>query len=109
MMKNKCEKCGEHTLECQCEKLNVKIINGKFYYEGKYFDKEEDFWKYIKEWSFLPLDAETANRHLDTIKKDILMNIFLRDIEMNNGEFKEFLNCVFEFAMKELQFHIYKE
>jgi hypothetical protein len=82
----------------------------QFYFEGKYFDNEEEFWKWTKEWQFLPLDQETADRQINTLKKDIIMNIFLRGVEMSNVEFRTFLNRVFEFAMKDLNlWDIYKE
>lgn len=74
-----------------------------FYFEGKYFDNEEDFFKWVKEWQFLSLDQETAEIKLDNLKKDILMNIFFRGIKFTNNDFVIFLNKIFEFAMKELQ------
>jgi hypothetical protein len=74
----------------------------QFYSEGKYFDKEEDFWAYVKEWPTFTLDQETAERHLDTLKKEILTNIFLSGIKFNNIEFREYVNQIFEFAIKEL-------
>lgn len=73
----------------------------ELYSEGKYFDNDEDFWKWIKEWQFLPLDQETADAQLNTFKNDIIMNIFLKKpVQMNNGEFRVLLNKLFEFTMK---------
>jgi len=73
-----------------------------FYFQGKYFDNEEDFWNYSKEWRFLPLDQETADRNLNTLKKEIIMNIFLRGIEMDNMQFSALLNRIFEFVINDL-------
>lgn len=73
-----------------------------FYFQGKYFDNEEDFWNYSKKWRFLPLDQETADRNLNTLKKEIIMNIFLRGIEMDNMQFSALLNRIFEFVINDL-------
>lgn len=76
--------------------------NNQFYFEGKYFDKEDDFWAYTKEWQTFPLDQETAERKLNTLKKEIFMNMLSRGLQFNNIEFNAYVNKIFEFAMNEL-------
>lgn len=75
----------------------------EFYFQGKSFDNEEDFWAWTKEWKTLPLDQETADRQLNMLKKDIIMNVFLRGIEFNNDEFSSYLEKIFEFSINKLQ------
>lgn len=74
----------------------------QFYFQGKYFDNEEDFWLWTKEWSFLTLDQETAERQLNMLKKDIIMNIGLRGKKFKNDEFREYVEKIFQFSMNEL-------
>lgn len=63
----------------------------QFYFEGKTFVKKEEFWNYVKEWGNLPLDETTASNQLDILKKEVMMNIFLRGIKFKNWEFRKFL------------------
>ncbi len=81
-----------------CDKEN----KDQFYFQGKYFDNQEDFWKYVNEWGLLALNQETAERQMDTLKKEIIMNIFLRGIELKNIDFRNYVNKIFEFAMIQL-------
>lgn len=74
----------------------------QFYFQGKYFDNSEDMFEYAKEWLKISLDQETAERQLNSLKKDIIMNIFLRGIEFNNREFNAYIERIFQFSMKEL-------
>lgn len=74
----------------------------QFYFEGKYLDNEDDFWKWVYNWANLPLDQETAERLFDTHKKEVIMNIFLRDVKFSNFEFRQYLNNIFAFSMNEL-------
>lgn len=102
-MSGECEKCHEHTLECQCKKLEkMQKEKDQFYFEGRFFDNEQEFWNYTKKWGILSLDQETADRHLNIIKKDIIMNIFLRGIEFTNQEFVSYINKIFEFSINNL-------
>ena len=70
-----------------------------FYSQGKYFDNQEEFWKYVNEWGSIELNQETAYRQLDNLKKEIVMNIFLREIIFTNQEFVEYLSNIFNYAM----------
>jgi hypothetical protein len=63
----------------------------QFYFKGKYFEKEDEIWKYSKDWPFMNVDQETFFREWDQLGKDIWMNVGLRGIEMSNGALNEIL------------------
>ena len=63
----------------------------QFYFQGKTFSKEQDFWAYVKEWGDLSLNEETASNQLDIFKKEVMLNLFLRGIKFKNWEFRKFL------------------
>lgn len=77
-------------------------MTNKFYSEGKFFDTFEEVLEYSKKWNDFDLDTLTADRHLDRLKKDITMNIFMRGIKFTNSEFIKYINSIFEFAIKTL-------
>lgn len=92
-MSGECQNCGNHCLDCKCN---------KFYYQGKYFDKEEDFWAYVKEWDNLEITQETAERLTKTLSKEIFMNTFLTGQKMTNREFRHLLHDTFMFFCSRL-------
>lgn len=108
-----------HSIECECQEClkKWKMISemhadkpkDKYYYQGKYFDSFDESFKYANEWQALPLDQETANRNLNTFKKEMIMNIFLMGVKMTNSEFNEFLERVFQFALHDLGLKTYKK
>lgn len=59
----------------------------QFYFQGKWLDSYEEFIDYASKWSNLPLDEESANRTLESIKKTIIFNVRIYDIKLTNGEF----------------------
>jgi hypothetical protein len=69
----------------------------KFYYQGKYFDKQEDFWAYVKEWGNIELNQETAERLTKTLSKEIVMNAFFTNSCITNNEFSNLLHDTFMF------------
>ena len=95
-MSSECDKCGEHCLDCECKCKN------QFYFQGKMFDDSEEMFKYSEDWKTIPLDQETAERILDRLKKEILMNVFLIGKPMNNLDFSAYVERIFEFSMKNL-------
>ncbi len=74
----------------------------KFYFEGKYFDNQDDFWKYVNEWQHLDLDEEIAERKLNFLKIELMTNIYLHIGNFKNNEFNNFIRKVFEFAIIEM-------
>jgi len=74
----------------------------EFYFKGKFFKTFEEMCDHIKVWSKEPLDQLTAEKIMDTLKKDVVMNIFLRGLEFTNGEFCQYVENVFFAAIKAL-------
>jgi len=65
--------------------------SGKFYYEGRYFDDEEAFWKYVKNFNSLKVSRQTFDRMIDRIKEDLWANYCMQNKMKSNGEMKEIL------------------
>lgn len=76
--------------------------DNKFYYQGQSFDSEDEFWAYVKRWPNLPLDEQTANRILETLKKEIKLNLFIKDIKFSNSQFSNYIEKVFTYAIRKL-------
>lgn len=99
-MSGDCENCGEHCLDCKCDGITFRPAeklkkflqeNNKFFYKGKFFQNEEEFWKYVEDWPFMNVDQETFFREWDHLGKDIWMNVGLRGQEISNGALNEVL------------------
>lgn len=76
--------------------------DSEFYFSGKTFNDQEEFFKWVEEWGLKELDQESAERQLDVLKKDIIMNIFLRGKKFTNNEFRQYVNRIFEIAIIEM-------
>ena len=100
-MSGECEKCGEHALECSCRK-HIPGDNDKFFYQGKFFEKEEDFWEYVKDFTLRKTNAEDFNGLFDMLKKDIWMNMSIRKTEITNSQVRILLDETFMFVIKKL-------
>ena len=83
----------------------MKTIDEKFYFEGKFFNNEEEFWKSVEEWPLMKMNQETFFRKWEHLGKEIWMNIRIREIEMSNGELNKiieenFFHLLQKFFMK---------
>lgn len=86
-------------MDCGCPKHNSGC-NDKFYYQGKFFEKEEDFWAYVIDFSTRKTNAEDFSGLFDMLKKDVWMNIILRNPEMTNSQVRDLLDATFTFMIK---------
>lgn len=100
-MSSECDKCGQHYLDCCCPKHNASP-NDKFYFRGKFFEKEEDFWAYVMDFSNRKTRAEDFSGLFDMLKKDIWTNIIFRNHEMTNNQVTDLLDETFTFMIKRL-------
>lgn len=98
---NKCEKCGEHALECFCRK-HIPDLTDKFFYQGKFFEKEEEFWAYIKDFTLRQTTAEDFDGLFDMLKKDIWLNISFRKTPLTNSEVRSVLEEAFTFILQKI-------
>lgn len=117
-MSGECYKCGEHCLDCKCgigcdapgskiKKYSLKPVESipiqprtslgidrstnRFFYKGKFFQNEDEFWKFAEDWPFMNTDQETFYREWEHLGKEIWMNIGLRGQEISNGALNEIL------------------
>lgn len=78
------------------------MTNKNFYFQGKYFETDQEMFDYAIKWNYEQLTEETAERILSTLSRDIVMNIFLRGLEFDNSGFTSYIDRIFEFSMKTL-------
>lgn len=97
-MSGACEKCGEHCLDCECQ--NEK---GKFFYQGRYFEKQEDFWSYVHEFSCRETTEEDFNSLFDMLKRDVFMNIQIINKNITNSDIRNILEETFIFMILKIQ------
>lgn len=74
----------------------------KFHFKGKSFDTFDELLECYKQWSKLDLNEKTAAETLDSLNKEICLNIFARGVKFSNGEFVKLVEKIFEFFIKEL-------
>lgn len=73
-----------------------------FYFQGKSFDNEEDFWTYVNEWPFLQLDESSARIQLKTLSESIIVDVLVRKMNITNIEFNGLLQEVLFFSLKKM-------
>lgn len=73
-----------------------------FYFQGKYFKTQEEFWTYVNEWPYLKTDEETINRLMDNLKKDIILNFKMYEMKLTNGKMNLMIQEVFLLMIKSL-------
>ncbi len=95
----RCDKCAEHALECMCPK-HIPGINDKFYYQGKFFEKEQEFWDYVKDFTLRQTNVEDFDGLFDMLKKDVWMNLSIRKTKISNGELRDVLEEAFTLIWK---------
>ena len=89
-MSGECDKCGQHTLECFCRK-HIGGPNDHFFYEGKFFETEDEFWAYVKEFSLRQTRVEDFNDLFDLLKRDVWMNLSMRKSQITNSDLRDIL------------------
>ncbi len=75
----------------------------KYFVHGKYFDDPDEMFKYCDAWGSFNLDQQNAERILDGLKKEILMNVLFDGKEFSNSEFSQYVEEVFIYSMKRLR------
>lgn len=75
----------------------------RFFFQGKYFDKEEDFWKYVNDWPSQKLDLETFTRLWQQIGVDVWVNLEINDSEITNGSMNAMLQENFLHLLQNLR------
>jgi len=98
-MSGQCSQCGNHALECGCQK-HIPGPNDIFFYLGKFFEKEEEFWAYVKEFSLRETTEEDFNKLFDMIKKDIWINLSIRKTKISNAELQPILQEALLFILE---------
>ncbi len=74
----------------------------KFYFQGKFFDNEDEFWEYVNQWPHLMSDSETIDRLMNSLKKQVQMNIGMYNIQIPNGQMNIIIEQAFLMMMKEI-------
>ncbi len=71
--------------------------DNKFYYQGKYFDKQEDFWAYVKERGNEKITEETATYQCKILMKEFVLSMMVNDVEITNNCLRNLLSDTFLF------------
>ena len=100
-MSGECDKCGEHTLECACLK-HTPDLTDRFFYQGRFFEKEEEFWDYVKDFNFRQTTVEDFDGLFDMLKKDVWMNLAMRRTQISNDELLSVLEETFSFILQRI-------
>lgn len=79
-----------------------KSNDENFHYKGKLFEKEQDFWDYVKEWPMLKTDHETFLREWDDLGKNVWLNIEQRETDMMNFDFNQILEHAWWYILKKI-------
>lgn len=72
----------------------------KFFYQGKFFDTEEEFFSYVKEFNERQTTCEDFESLFDTVKKDVWTNLSLYEAKISNKEMCSILQEVFFLILK---------
>jgi len=78
------------------------MTNKVFYFQGKYFDTDEEMFDYAIKWNYEQLTEETADRIAYILSQDIIRNVFARGNGFDNSGFTSYIDRIFEFSMKTL-------
>lgn len=98
-----CDKENEFT--CKCKPLSRHQENGRnsddrFFYKGKFFKNEQDFWNYTEDWPFMNTDQETFYREWDHLGKQIWLNVQIRESKLSNGALNDVLEESFIYFLQ---------
>ncbi len=74
-------------------------MTGTFFYKGKFFDNEEDFFRYANEWPKMPLTEESLTTMIELFKRDVLLNLY-EHMEIKNGHMEVLLAKTFFESME---------
>jgi len=91
-MSGECDECGEHALEC----------NNKFYYQGKFFETEDEFWAFVKEFNQRQTTPEDFDSLFNMVKKDVWMSLSMGKPEIRNQELSSILEEAFFFISERI-------
>ena len=98
-MNGECDKCGQHSLECFCAK-HIADLTAKFFYQGKFFEKEDEFWAFVKDFSLRQTTADDFEGLFDMLKKDVWTNLSMRQSKITNQELRPILEEAMMFILK---------
>ena len=62
-----------------------------FYFKGQFFQTEEEFWIYVKEWPSQTVDAATFAMEWERLGKEMWMNMNIYCPDIKNGELNSML------------------
>lgn len=74
----------------------------QFYYQGKFFHKEEEFWEYVNEFTHRQTNKEDFSGIFDMLKKDVWMNLEIRKTKISNDQLRSILEETFAFVLQKI-------
>lgn len=76
------------------------IKTDKFYIHGKFFENEDEFWKFSIDWPDLPFDLREFKHQMDLRVKEAEMNNQIRGGKMTNREAYQILRLSTDWAVE---------
>ena len=73
----------------------------QFFSHGNFFDDEEEFFKFVKEWPDLPFDLEEFKRQMNFRIKEAEINNEIREGKMTNREAYKIFRLATDWAVEE--------
>ena len=74
-------------------------MKNNFYYKGKYFENEKDFYEYTMKWTKEIVSEDSLNNMLEEFKKNVLKNLSL-EFGIRNGDMNSSLLLAFYMLME---------
>lgn len=100
-MSDICEKCSPESTKCSCKK-EFPYVHPQFFYMGKYFDSEQEFWKHIKNFRNRETTQQDFDFLFDRLKKDLWINLQIRNFKIYNYNWTGILEDAFCFFIEKL-------
>ena len=73
-----------------------------FYFQSKFFEKEDEFRAYVKDFNNRQTTQEDFDSLFDIIKKDIWINLYIRKTKLNNSELRKVLEKYFFLILEDI-------
>ena len=73
-----------------------------FYFQSKFFEKEDEFLAYVKDFNNRQTTQEDFDSLFDIIKKDIWINLYIRKTKLNNSELRKVLEKYFFLILEDI-------
>jgi hypothetical protein len=80
-----------------------KLAKEKFFYNGVFYDNQEEFFKAIKAYEQSLLSGHSLSSMMKSLENDLSINLFsIKNTKIKNFEFQEILSATLIFIMEKV-------